>query len=123
MKQEKNMVRKFYLAIFAVISLFVVSVLSASASPPVKAEIAKEKITKSFNTPTTAVCEQQAILNEQLVAKVVGTKLPLEAISKFDFKLSEIVKPLDGYPGKVEHVPIEQRSGQPPIQAKRSTFY
>lgn len=119
------MTRKFCILVFAVMSLFALSVFSASASPPAKSTAALEKQTAKAaqsSTATAAACDEQVILNEQLAAKVIGALPELEAISRFDFKIDATVKPLDGHAGAVDHVPIEKRVGHPPVDEVGS-FY
>jgi len=107
-------------------SRIALSVFSMGASPPAKSTAALEKQTAKAaqsSTATAAACDEQVILNEKLTAKVTAVKPPLEAISRFDFKIGAIVKPLDGYTGAVEHVPITTRSGHPPVDNEVGSFY
>jgi hypothetical protein len=120
------MTRKFCILVFAVMSLIALSVFSASASPPAKSTKVSGKQTAKAaqsSTATAAACDEQVILNEQLTAKVTGALPELEAISRSDFKIDASVLPLDGYAGKVEHVPIEKRVGHPPVESEVGSFY
>lgn len=116
------MIRKFCIAVFAMLSLMALSVIAVSASPPANQTSATKKETVKTSQATTAACDEQVILNERLIAKVTGSKLAPEAISKFDFKIEQVVTPLDGHAGAIEHVPIEQRFGRPPVGYEGS-FY
>jgi hypothetical protein len=123
MKQEKNMIRKFCIAVFAIFSLMALSIMAASASPPTKSPTAAKKETAKTSQPATAAaCDEQVVLNERLTAKVTGTKPAPEAIGKFDFKIEQVVKPLDGHAGAIEHVPIKGPFGHQPVGYEGS-FY
>jgi hypothetical protein len=106
--------RKFSIAaVFAVLIAFAVFVLAQGTA--LNASPAPAPSKKIVKTEIVAPTQSKAITNEDLAAKVTGTKPPLEELSQFAFKIEQRVKPLAGYTEAVDHVPVLiNRSSRPP---------
>jgi hypothetical protein len=106
--------RKFSVAaVFAVLMAFAVFVFAQTTT--LNASPAPAPSKKIVKTETVTPTQCKAITNEDLTAKVTGTKPPLEELSQFDFKIEQRVKPLAGYAKAVDHIPVlSNRSSHPP---------
>jgi hypothetical protein len=111
------------LSVIAVFAIFALAVLSVSARPlaaPAKISIAKQAA--HTGTPASFATNEQAVQIESINQITTGVKMPLEELQRFDFKIGNTAKRLDGHTGKREHVPIERNSNRPPFE-KDSSFY
>lgn len=112
-----------FLSVIAVIAIFCLAAIVVSARPlttPAKTSIAKQTV--KTGTPISFADRERVILNGTIEQITIGTKMPLEELQRFDFKIGTVTKRLDGHVGKQEHIPIVQRS-RCLTNDKESSFY